>query len=244
MLKFIIRLDDACPNMNKEKWDKIEVILDKYNIKPIVGIIPDNKDLEFSYGNINEFWPDYVKRWENKKWVIAMHGLNHALSKNIRTEFKGKSLEEQRRIIKKGLLIMKKHDINPICFFAPAHTFDNNTIKVCLEFEQFKFISDGYAFFPYKKNGMLLLPSVFDTPHKISNSGIFTFVYHPNNMSENDFKYLEEFIIKYKENFEYDLNYILEKYKNRRRNIFDYILHSLIVIFRNVRKVLGEYNAK
>ena len=55
MLKFILRLDDAAPTMNKEKWDKIEKILDKYNIKPIVGIIPDNKDLEFNYPIIENF---------------------------------------------------------------------------------------------------------------------------------------------------------------------------------------------
>ena len=44
MGKFIIRLDDACPTMDKKKWDKIEKILNELNIKPLVAIIPNNKD--------------------------------------------------------------------------------------------------------------------------------------------------------------------------------------------------------
>lgn len=39
MLNYIIRLDDACPNMNHERWREVENLLEKYNIKPIVGII-------------------------------------------------------------------------------------------------------------------------------------------------------------------------------------------------------------
>ena len=42
MGKFIIRLDDACPTMDKKR-DKIEKILNELNIKPLVAII-NNKD--------------------------------------------------------------------------------------------------------------------------------------------------------------------------------------------------------
>ena len=61
MLKFILRLDDACPTMNKSKWDRMEKLLDKYSIKPIVGIIPDNKDPEFCYGIDPYFWEKVYK---------------------------------------------------------------------------------------------------------------------------------------------------------------------------------------
>ncbi len=39
--KYIIRIDDACPTMNKEKWGLFEKYL---NIKPIVAVIPNNED--------------------------------------------------------------------------------------------------------------------------------------------------------------------------------------------------------
>ena len=41
---YLIRLDDACPTMDVVKWDKIEKMLDKYHIKPMVGIVPANND--------------------------------------------------------------------------------------------------------------------------------------------------------------------------------------------------------
>lgn len=241
MLKFIIRLDDACPNMDKEKWDRIEKILDKYNIKPIVGIIPDNKDEEFCYEYINNFWSEYAQKWQLKGWIIAQHGLNHNLNKKIRTEFKNKSYEEQMNILKKGNEILKKNNICPSCFFAPAHTFDNKTVDACSELGCFKFISDGYAFYPYRNRKMLFLPCVFDTPHKISNFGVFTFVYHPNKMKDSDFDYLEKFILQNKENFYCDIDKILEKYSSRKKNILDYMLQFSIFIFRGMRYIIkGE----
>jgi hypothetical protein len=43
-INYLIRLDDACPTMDAFKWRKLEKILDKYGILPIVGIIPNNQD--------------------------------------------------------------------------------------------------------------------------------------------------------------------------------------------------------
>ena len=43
-VEYCIRLDDACPQMNAEKWARIERILDKYKVRPIVGVIPENRD--------------------------------------------------------------------------------------------------------------------------------------------------------------------------------------------------------
>lgn len=236
MLKYIIRLDDACPNMKSELWDKMEALLDKYNIKPIVGIIPDCKDEEFlTYGSIKNFWKDYALKWQEKNWVIALHGLNHKLNKIVRTEFSGKSYDDQKAILSQGYEILKKHNVNPVCFFAPAHTFDENTIEACYDLKKFRFISDGVSLYPYKHNKMLFLPSIFDTPHKILPFGVYTFVYHPNNMTEADFKYLEGFIIKHKEEFDADLDYILNKYSKRKRSILDYIILLLINLYRKIR---------
>lgn len=240
MLKFIIRLDDACPTMNEEKWTAIEKILDKYKIKPIVGVIPDNKDKEFKNPLIDDFWSKYPLRWQKKGWIIAQHGLNHNLSNVVRTEFKGKSYEEQEEILKQGYHILKNNGINPICFFAPAHTFDKATIKVCKYLGYFNFISDGYAFYPYEYKGMMFLPSVFDTPHKISNNGIYTFIYHPNNINDGDLEYLESFISKYNECFDVNVEEIVNKYKGRKRNLFDYMLQILIYLYRKGRAILAR----
>lgn len=44
MMKYLVRLDDACPTMDTHKWMKIEDILDMYQVRPMVGIIPANAD--------------------------------------------------------------------------------------------------------------------------------------------------------------------------------------------------------
>lgn len=44
---YCLRLDDACPQMNAEKWAGVERILDKYKVRPIVGVIPENRDPDF-----------------------------------------------------------------------------------------------------------------------------------------------------------------------------------------------------
>ena len=42
----LIRLDDIAENMNWELMDKCEILFDKYNIKPLLGVIPNNQDPE------------------------------------------------------------------------------------------------------------------------------------------------------------------------------------------------------
>ena len=75
---FVIRLDDVAENMKWEFMDKMETLFDDYNIKPVLGVIPDNKNLELlSYPKKNNNFWDQVRLWEKKGWEIGMHGTNH-----------------------------------------------------------------------------------------------------------------------------------------------------------------------
>ena len=42
----LIRIDDVAENMNWEMFEKIEILFDKHNIKPVLGVIPNNQDKE------------------------------------------------------------------------------------------------------------------------------------------------------------------------------------------------------
>ena len=42
--KYLVRLDDACPTMDAVKWQRMETLLDAYEVKPMVGIIPHCQD--------------------------------------------------------------------------------------------------------------------------------------------------------------------------------------------------------
>ena len=41
MSQYILRLDDASDYMDVKKWQRMEELLDRYGIKPLVGVIPD-----------------------------------------------------------------------------------------------------------------------------------------------------------------------------------------------------------
>ena len=53
----LIRIDDIAENMNWEAMKKAENLFDKYSIKPVLGVIPNNKDDEFlSFPKKDNFW--------------------------------------------------------------------------------------------------------------------------------------------------------------------------------------------
>ena len=62
--KYIIRLDDACHQMPNKKWQKFETYFVKNGIKPIVGVIPENKDEALGEEFDHNFW-ERVRNWEN-----------------------------------------------------------------------------------------------------------------------------------------------------------------------------------
>ena len=37
MSRYIMRLDDACPRHDRDKWQRMEELLNAYGVKPIVG---------------------------------------------------------------------------------------------------------------------------------------------------------------------------------------------------------------
>ena len=59
--KYLIRLDDASHFSNLEKWDRIEYILNRYNVKPVVAVIPNNMDNNLMYSTINNDFGIWLK---------------------------------------------------------------------------------------------------------------------------------------------------------------------------------------
>ena len=208
MSKYILRLDDACEKRDIKKWDKIESLLGKYNIKPLVGVIPNCEDPMMNNYEIDlHFW-DRVLSWEKKNWTIALHGYNHVYSTNNgglnpvnkRSEFAGVSIEIQKNKIKKGVEILKNHGIEPSVFFAPSHTFDNNTLLALEAESSIRVISDTIATSFYKEGDFIFVPQQTGKVRRLPFS-IVTFCYHPNNMSDYSFTELEAFIARYANKF-------------------------------------------
>lgn len=240
MLAYIIRLDDATPKMNPCGWGRMEQLLDKYEIKPIVGIIPDSKDDLFTWDEDPAFWTETVERWKNKGWTIAQHGCHHVYhdcKKGSHSEFSELSYEEQMALIQHGNQKLKQHGVDPVCFFAPAHTFDDVTVDVCRDSGFFRFISDGCALYPYVERDMLFLPNIFDTVYKILPFGVYTFVFHPSFNDELCLQQLEEFIKKNRKYF-LPVSEVLEHSNLRRKkNLLERPIGPMIRAMRCFRKM-------
>ena len=174
-MKYYIRLDDACEKLSIDNWKRIENLLDAFNIKPIVGIIPKCEDQNLNqYPYYNDFW-EMVLRWKEKGWIFALHGYNHVyLSKSgglnpvhNRSEFAGVELSLQKKKIVDGLKILQSHNIEPQVFYAPSHTFDENTLRALKETSHIRFISDTIANKRYYKDGFTFIPQQSGAVRKI-----------------------------------------------------------------------------
>lgn len=205
MARLFLRLDDACEKMDLKKWALIEGLLDKYNVKPLVGVIPQCEDKMMNQYPVNKLFWELVKSWINKGWTIAMHGFNHVYSTNCgginpvnkRSEFAGEPLVVQEEKIKNAIKIFKSHSIDPDVFFAPSHTFDDNTLIALKEHTNISIISDTIAWDCYFRNGFIFVPQQSGRVRKLPFKTI-TFCYHPNTMSPKDFEELERFLQKHK----------------------------------------------
>ena len=43
-MKIAVRLDDITPDMDWERFYRFKALLDKYQIRPLIGVVPDNRD--------------------------------------------------------------------------------------------------------------------------------------------------------------------------------------------------------
>ena len=198
--KYIIRLDDACETMDLERWEKIELILDELDVKPIVAVIPNNKDESLFFRNkIDTFW-ELIRSWQEKGWNIALHGYEHKYHKinrkdqylplYDRSEFACLNKKKQANKIIKGINIFKDKNITTKIWVAPSHSFDETTVSVIKDHTDIKFISDGMSLFPFTRNKMTYIPQQLWVPFKFP-FGVWTICLHPNNMNDiqiNQFK--------------------------------------------------------
>lgn len=199
--QYILRLDDACPYSNVVNWDRMETLLDVYGVKPLVGVIPHCEDKELiAYGEDADYI-GRIARWKDKGWAFALHGWNHVFMTeegglnpvNRKSEFAGVELAVQQEKIRQGVAALVKLGLSPVAFFAPAHTFDTNTLRALKECSDIRVISDTVAFDQYQEDGLTFVPqqsgAVRDLPFKL-----ITFCYHPNIMTDADFNKLERFL--------------------------------------------------
>lgn len=245
MSRYLIRLDDACPYMDSKKWQRMEDLLDKYGVKPMVGIIPANADPKTMIEPENSMFWGKAKVWKEKGWAIALHGYDHCYISDegmkglnpmwSRSEFAGVSLETQREKIRKGVYILKQYGLEAKYFFAPSHTFDENTLTALREESNIVIVSDTIGRYPYKIDDFWFIPQITGHCVKMPLKGIYTFCFHPNTMNDSSFINLENFLKLYGGQFVNFNDIELTQYAEKK--IFDKILSYIFFKYRILKKL-------
>lgn len=184
--QYLIRFDDVCPTMSKERFDRFLSILAHYSVHPILAIVPDNRDPELMVQPPDpEFW-DRMRALEKQGATIAMHGYQHhctsgghsLLPLHERTEFAGVPEITQHTWIRIGLQILRNHRLSTRLFVAPRHGFDQATLRA-LSSEGLTFLSDGFATRPFTREGVVWIPQqLWEPVHR--ESGLWTICIHTN----------------------------------------------------------------
>ena len=217
-MRVTIRMDDITPDMDWTKFLRFKAILDKHGVKPLIGVVPENKDKKLQIDKAHEDFWEYVTALQKDGWTIAMHGLNHLYTTKKagnfpignKSEFAGLSFEKQDAMIREGRRIFKNKGISTDIFMAPSHSFDYSTIKA-LKKNGFDKITDGFGNAPYEKGGITYYPISVSKSKTLKDKaeGLVTFVYHTNTMDDSDFRTFEKLfekaeVVSFSENFRID----------------------------------------
>lgn len=206
-LKISVRLDDICPNMNWANFKIVMDLCDKYGVKPLLGVVPKNKDKKLMVDVENKDFFQVMREYQDKGVMFAQHGLDHIyrnhkggiLKLNKNSDFVGLSKEEQLKFLQEGFEILRSENIKTEIYMAPSHSYDKNTILALKELG-FKYVTDGYTNFNYKWLGLTFIPCMHTFKINKKVSGICTLCLHINTMIEKDILEFENTLKKYQNN--------------------------------------------
>lgn len=202
--KILLRFDDICPTMNWEQWGKAKALLDENGVQALLGVIPDCKDPDLMIDEPREDFWEFIRELQNNGYTIAMHGLNHVfdsctrglVNKTAKSEFAGHSYDVQFQKIKKGKEILSRYGINTDVFFAPAHSYDENTLRA-LAANGFKYISDGKGYKPYFWHDIKCIPARSGgVPALRGNLRYYTAIFHVHEWVREEKKKNKEWFEK------------------------------------------------
>ena len=197
MMRIAIRMDDIAPGMDWAKFGRFRALCDRYGVRPLIGVVPDNRDAGLEIDPPREDFFETVKELAHSGWSVAMHGCHHVYTTksgglfplNRLSEFAGLPYERQEELIRRGREILEDRGIVTRLFMAPAHNYDRNTLKA-LKQNGFDRITDGFGTAPYLYEGITFYPISFRAKETLSSGkdGVSTLVVHTNTMTEEDFR--------------------------------------------------------
>lgn len=236
--------------MNWDNWSVIEAALLRLNIKPVLAVVPNNRDPVLVAGPAKaEFW-DRVRFWQDCGWTIALHGFEHHYSTTSagiipihkRSEFAGLPASVQEDKLRRALQVFQHEGVRPTVWIAPSHSFDAATVST-LSTLGIRIISDGFAYYPFRDaGGMTWVPQQLWGFADVK-AGVWTICHHPNSWTSEQVRSEIRRFESYRSQI-VSLDMILASSVRRHRSLADRLFWKLGPISQNsssvfVRAALG-----
>jgi hypothetical protein len=176
--------------MDWSVWERLEPVLLRFGVKPILAVVPDNRDPSLVVGPARvDFW-ERVRHWQQVGWTIALHGYQHLyetrdaglLGVNAYSEFSGLTESVQAAKLDAALDVFRAHGVRAQAWVAPAHSFDRTTVRLLVD-RGVRVISDGFYLRPVHRYGAMWIPQQL-WRFRPAPVGLWTVCFHANGMDE------------------------------------------------------------
>lgn len=204
--RYLFRIDDIAPTMDWGRFESLMNLFIKNSVKPLLGIVPDNRDPNLNRQRANpHFWDEMRTLQQSDLVDIAQHGYQHTLvprpgaallrfhcgSREL-SEFAGESYHDQVFKISEGKKILHSHGLSTTYWMAPNHSFDQTTLRALSDLG-FTAVSDGVSLFPYTACGLVFVPQQTWRPRWMP-FGVQTICLHSNTVTPSEVKGLRVFL--------------------------------------------------
>ena len=196
--RFVYRIDDVHPAMMWDRFWDVMALMEKHNVIPLLGLIPDNQDTSLMFEAPHPDCDTMIRTLVDTGRVeICQHGYQHVYTTRQRSvnqllygrgsnsEFAGLPYEKQVQMIKKGKEILRLRGFETDIWMAPSHTHDRNTFRALRELG-FKYVTDGISLYPYTRSGLLFVPQQVwrPKPEFPFHFGVYTICLHLNDLTD------------------------------------------------------------
>jgi predicted deacetylase len=224
---YLVRFDDLCPTMGWSSWEPVEEALVAAGVRPLLGIVPDNRDPKLHLEPARpDFW-DRVRAWRDRGWSIGLHGCHHVLTAgergaygwDERTEFAGLPPERQHELVARAVGVFEREGVRPDVWIAPNHSFDETTLAA-LRSHGVGVVSDGHGVFPHRDAGGTVWVPMQLWRFRERPLGVWTVCFHHNRWGEREVAAFVRDLDAYSDRIT-DLPTVLDRYGHRTRGWID-----------------------
>lgn len=203
---YIFRMDDISPTMNWKRFNALLSLFIANDVKPLLGIIPDNRDPGLMIAPPRPTFWETIRTLVREDLVdIAQHGYQHTLEPRYTakvpsylyprrpySEFAGEPLEIQIEKVLRGKTILSDEGLDTRYWMAPNHSLDATTLEA-LRLTGFEAATDGITLSPFIDNSILFIPQQTWRP-RWSPGGIQTICLHSDNITIEEIRRIRHFL--------------------------------------------------